>query len=185
MKRLSNPETINYTNFKKWATGSECLWSYIPSATPNYDDPTEIEGEQRNLPFYTRTILKRPENEFRYPRLEHSTSEEAHRVIEVLNEILDFNNIKMSSYLRISLNCVHPEKEIYNTLPHIDHSYPHGNIILYLTDAGGKTYVKNEETSKYEGYDPIENDAVLFSGKHFMQNPLKKRRVILVSTILP
>ena len=69
MKRLNNPHTINYLNFKKWATGSDCLWSYIPSATPNYEDLTEIEGEQRNLPFYTRTILKRPENDFRYPCL--------------------------------------------------------------------------------------------------------------------
>lgn len=185
MKRLKNPETINYLNFKKWATGSDCLWSYISTGTSNYDDPVDIEGEQKNLPFYTRTILKRPENEFRYPRLEHSTSEEAHGVIEVLNEILDFNNIKMSSYLRISLNCVHPEKEIYNTLPHIDHQYPHGNIIVYLTNAGGKTFVKNEDTSKYEEYDPVEDDIILFSGKHFMQNPIDNRRVILVATILP
>ncbi len=185
MKRLRNPESINYQNFKKWATGSDCLWSYISTGTSNYEDPTEIEGEQKNLPFYTRTILKRPENEFRYPRLEHADTNETHGVIEVLNEILDFNNIKMSSYLRISLNCVHPEKKIYNTLPHIDHQYPHGNIIVYLTNAGGKTFVKNEETSKYEEHDPVENDIILFSGKHFMQNPSDNRRIILVATILP
>tara|TARA_B100000029_G_scaffold155373_1_gene150710 strand:- start:539 stop:1096 length:558 start_codon:yes stop_codon:yes gene_type:complete len=185
MKRLNNPHTINYLNFKKWATGSDCLWSYIPSATPNYEDPTEIEGEQRNLPFYTRTILKRPENDFRYPALEHSDTKELRSVIEVLNEIMDFNNIQMTSYMRISLNCVHPEKEVYNTLPHIDHQFLHGNIIVYLTDSGGKTFVKNEDKSKYFEHDPVEDDIILFSGKHFMQNPSDNRRVILVATFIP
>ena len=56
---------------------------------------------------------------------------------------------------------------------------------MYLTNAGGKTFVKNEDTSKYEEYDPVEDDIILFSGKHFMQNPIDNRRVILVATILP
>ena len=185
MKILKNPCTENYKRFKQWVLGTDVMWSYIPSATPNYEDPVNIEGEQKNLPFYTRTVLQRPENEFRYPKFCHSDENELHGIIWVLNEILDFNEIEFASYLRISLNCVHPQDKIYNTLPHIDHQYPHGNIILYLTNSGGKTFCENLETSEYESHDPREDDAILFSGKHFMQSPAKERRVILVATILP
>lgn len=186
MKILKNPQSINYINFKKWATGTECMWSYIPSSTAGDDSDTNVKGKQKDLPFYTRTILKRPENKYRYSRLEHADTNETHGVIDVLNEILEFNDIGVSSYLRISLNCVHPEKEVYNTLPHTDHQIPHGNIIIYLTDAGGKTFVESEDNSEcYDAHDPHEDDIILFSGKHFMQNPLDKRRVILVATIQP
>ena len=63
--------------------------------------------------------------------------------------------------------------------------YPHGNIIVYLTNAGGKTFVSNGDNSPYEEHDPVEDDIILFSGKHFMQNPSDNRRIILVATILP
>ena len=58
------------------------------------------------------------------------------------------------------------------------------NLIVYLTNAGGKTFVKNEDTSKYEEHDPVEDDIILFTGEHYMQTPRDKRRVILVATMI-
>ena len=98
---------------------------------------------------------------------------------------MDFNKIDFASYLRISLNCVHAEDEVYNSLPHIDHQYPHGNVIMYFTDSGGKTFCESKSAGVYDYHDPSEDDIILFSGKHYMQSPIKGRRVILVTTILP
>ena len=185
MKRLKNPQSDSYMRLKRWALGTDIMWSYIPSATPNYVDTVGVEGKQKNLPFYTRTILERPENQYKYPKPSHSDENERHGVIDVLNEILDFNKIDFASYLRISLNCVHAEDEVYNSLPHIDHQYPHGNVIMYFTDSGGKTFCESKSAGVYDYHDPSEDDIILFSGKHYMQSPIKGRRVILVATILP
>jgi len=185
MKRLKNPQSDNYTRLKRWVLGTDIMWSYIPTATPNYIDNDGVDGEQKNLPFYTRTILERPENQYKYPKPGHSDDDERHGVINALNEIFEFNKIDFASYLRISLNCVHAEDKVYNSLPHIDHQYPHGNVIIYFTDNGGKTFCESKTPGTYDYHDPSEDDIILFSGKHYMQSPTKGRRVILVTTILP
>tara|TARA_E500000331_G_scaffold271788_1_gene263581 strand:- start:414 stop:983 length:570 start_codon:yes stop_codon:yes gene_type:complete len=184
LNSLSNPKTENYLEFKRWVLSPYCLWSYVSSATRDYNAPVDIEGEQKSLPYYTRTIKQRPENTGKDPGM-NSSIQEVNIITHVLDEILVFNDIKISDYARISINCNHPEKKIYNNLPHIDHQFPHGNVIVYLTDSGGKTFVKNEDTSLYEEHDPVEDDIILFSGKHFMQSPSDNRRIVLVATILP
>ena len=59
----------------------------------------------------------------------------------------------------------------------MDHTYPHQNIIMYHTDSGGRTFVEDGE------HDPKEDDVILFSGRHHMELPKEKRRVVSVGTI--
>ena len=60
--------------------------------------------------------------------------------------------------------------------PHVAHTFPHKNLIVYLNDAGGKTFVGDEV------HDPKEDDVVIFSGIHNNERPKNTRRVVLVAT---
>ena len=71
---------------------------------------TGFDSDQHgNVPYYVRTYLKRPESDS-YPKLAHASSQETDSVITVINEILKANEIEISTFLRISINAVHPCK---------------------------------------------------------------------------
>ena len=63
--------------------------------------------------------------------------------------------------------------------PHIDHRFPHFNLLVYLTNEGdgGETIVEDEK------FHPQANNIILFKGKHHMKRPCVGRRVVLISTI--
>ena len=101
-------------------------------------------------------------------------------VSSILLEILKFNNIEIELFYRINVNCVNPLPIFTTSDMHIDHDYPHHNMIVYLTNSGGKTIVGKEK------YDPNEDDVIIFDGSihHCYESPLNDRRIILVSTFL-
>ena len=61
---------------------------------------------------------------------------------------------------------------------HVDHSFPHRNIIMYLTDAGGDTVVNDEV------YSPKEDGVIMFEGEHYHHFPMKDARIDFVDTYL-
>ena len=62
-------------------------------------------------------------------------------------------------------------------MEHVDHDFPHKNLLIYLTDAGGKTIVGNES------HDPKEDDIIMFPGlMHCIETSHTKDRVVLVVT---
>ena len=63
------------------------------------------------------------------------------------------------------------------TNPHTDHSFKHVNLLIYLTDNGGKTFVEGEE------HEPSEDDVILFTGEHFFELPKKGRRIVIIATL--
>lgn len=95
----------------------------------------------------------------------------------VLTDIINHNGIRVNYLLRASVNAIEPL--ITNpvvSVDHVDHEFPHQNLIIYLTDAGGATHC--------EGYthDPCEDDIIQFKGMHCHDLPLNKRRVVFVAT---
>ena len=56
--------------------------------------------------------------------------------------------------------------------------FPHKNMLIYLTDAGGSTFVEGEE------FAPEEDDVIMFEGLHWHKLPRKERRVVLVMTYI-
>ena len=78
-------------------------------------------------------------------------------------------------------NAVSPQPEVKTGYPHTDHEYPHYNLLLYFTDAGGDTF-RMERDYKYENYTPKEDDCIIFDGVHFHETPKEKRRVVFVCT---
>ena len=104
-------------------------------------------------------------------------------VAKVFDEILHNNNIKVNCFLRLNANCVLPLDKVVDTVPHVDHNYPHENAIIYLTNAGGKIFVGDDS------HDPKEDDVVCFKGlRHYHQTPERTdvcvRRIALVATFI-
>jgi len=132
-----------------------------------------------NVPFYTRTFIRRPEIKS-FPSIDPWVDpSEVDKVVAVVKEIFKHNNESFSTLLRLSVNAVHPKSKVVTTIPHIDHPHtPHSNFIIYLTDAGGSTFVDDEK------FDPKEDDVILFKGEHYHNTPVEKRRVILVATMV-
>ena len=164
IKVLKNYYTENYHQLKNHVLAGNFPWVYIPVTT--FDGSSDMS-------FYGHEFLRRPEMVgFTQP-----VSQLLELNLIVLKEIIDSNKLfDVYYFLRSNANCTHPnEGEQYST-PHIDHPFPHQNLLIYLTD--GITYVDGE---KYEGN---EDDGLIFTGEHYIKRPSKDRRVVLISTLV-
>ena len=155
---LQNPKTPLYLELKELIFAGKFNWQYRDSDT--------------GMPYYVHNLLNRPEGSYSKPLSEHSKF-----CMFCVHEILEYNNIKYNFFLRSAINCVHPDNDHQLSKSHEDHDFPHINVILYLTNAGGKTYCEDEF------HDPKEDDVILMTGKHCMERPKVGRRIILISTL--
>ena len=62
--------------------------------------------------------------------------------------------------------------------PHVDHEFPHTNLLIHLTNVGGATVVEGQRL------EADEDKVVVFSGEHYAEFPMAGRRVVLVATFL-
>ena len=161
IKVLENPITSNYLEFKDLVLSSEFPWIYTNST---------------KMPFYSHVFLDRPEN----AKFSNPQSEFLGLNLKVLDEIIQHNNLfDRYFFLRSNANCVHSDSGEQFSEPHIDHRFPHFNLLVYLTNEGdgGETIVEDEK------FHPQANNIILFKGKHHMKRPSVGRRVVLISTI--
>ena len=158
---LKNPKTESYVKAKEVALSGTLPLHWIPSDT--------------GLFYYSHTLIARPE--FLY--YSHPVSAHADLFVAAIGETLNANDLADNGFhvIRASINVVHPSKGEQFSEPHVDHSFPHVNLLMYFTDVGGRTFCEKEE------HDPQEDDVILFKGEHYMERPKKDRRVILVSTL--
>ena len=158
---LENPITPNYLEFKGLVLSSKFPWIYTNST---------------KMPFYSHVFLDRPEN----AKFSNPQSELLGLNLKVLDEIIQHNNLfDKYFFLRSNANCVHADTGEQFSEPHIDHRFPHFNLLVYLTNEadGGETIVDDEK------FFPKANNVILFTGKHYMKRPSMGRRVVLISTI--
>ena len=172
------PDTQLYHQTKELLLKGDFAWYYKPTTVVG------SEGTDYNLDgWYSHELLSRPKfgtiGEHYFPTVQ---SQQFQNVYPMVHEIFDFNNIPVNCIYRVNANCVHPSNTPRSTPPHIDHQFPHHNLIVYLTDAGGPTIITNEEFVTQEMHQPLEDDIVIFDGWHCMKPPISKRRVVLVVT---
>lgn len=177
--RLKNPRTETYLQFKQFVLGSDFPWYWNPKATP---DDVDTQGYQ-DVPFYSHVFLARPRwksmSDMLYPQQQSALLD---NLYPVLDEIVAYNNLPVQSFMRINANCVHPQTDTRDTIPHTDHQFEHQNLIIYFSDSGGPTIAFNNEWKEY--HHPQEDDIVTFTGTHFMNPPKIHRRVIVVATYI-
>ena len=162
LKKLHNPKTCNYIDLKNIIFGSNFPW-YRGNAQK--DTP----------PYFSHTFLQRTDcGDQLYPE---TCSNHTPLVGNVLKEIFYANNIDAFCLYRMNLNLLPPIFPVQRTNEHIDHEFPHSNILIYLTNAGGITIVGNEV------HDPKEDDIIMFPGcMHCVETSHTKDRVVLVVT---
>ena len=172
IKLLKNKQTEKYQELKKLVLSNTFGWMWGQSTDPRQP---AVEGHM-HMPYYRHSFLTRPEPAgFNFVESDYTILN-----MEVLKEIIEYNKIFDPCkyfFLRSSANCNHAEGGIQLSEPHVDHDFPHWNMIVYL-EGDGSTFVEGEE------YAPQEDDVILFKGEHYMQRPSKGRRVILISTLI-
>ena len=90
---------------------------------------------------------------------------------------MKYNNIDIDMIYRMCANCVHPTEKNIPGPEHVDHLFPHKNLIVYLTNFKGGATCCGGET-----YNGKEDDIITFEGTHNFYPPVDNRRVVLVAT---
>ena len=165
MKQLDNPLTPEYFQLKNLIFSNSFPW---------FTDKSNCDS----FYFYSHTFLERPEirNYMMFPTVKSDYVGLFH---DVLRQIFIHNGIDARCVYRMNANAVEPNPHVPQlTARHIDHTYPHKNLLIYLSNAGGSTYTDNDV------HHPNEDDIIVFDGYHWHQMPENTRRVVLVATFL-
>jgi len=183
--RLTNPKTRLYKEVKSYILSGRFPWYFHEQQHPDeyHDDnpnakhmfvhPKMNLDKLGHVPMHNHGFLGRPEP---LPRLEDV--EYLPMVYGMMKEILSYNRIHPEVVYRIAANQVRPNSNIDTTHIHIDHYFPHKNMLIYFTDAGGETIIEDDY------HDPQEDDVIVFEGYHTHNVPKLKTRVVLVATYL-
>ena len=181
--QLRNPKTDHYRNFKSYILSGKFPWYFHEKQQPDkyhQDDAvakTRFVHPRMNLDklghvsMHAHGFLGRPEPLPRFEDVEYLP-----HAWKLLEEIFIYNRIPVECVLRIAANKVSPDPDIDTTHVHVDHHFPHKNILVYLTDAGGETITENDY------HDPQEDDIIIFEGYHTHNVPKFKTRIVLVAT---
>ena len=180
MKILKNPKLPNYNSLKDFVLGDSFPWFYNEHFV--YKENTEHyikSGEGfSDISFYTHSFLNRPKNTGMGEKYPTVNSPHTGKVSDVLNSIFIANNIEVNCIYRMNANLLHPSKTEKKTLIHVDHPFPHKNLLIYLTDSGGKTVCGRDV------HDPKEDDIITFEGEHYNFLPENTRRIVIVATYI-
>ena len=169
--KLRNTKTFEYEKLKELIFSSEFAWQ-ICSA--HNKDSKVLKNSSFDFRYFSHMFLKSPGQGVLYPE---STSPLTSLLNIVLSQIFSLNDIDVSCLYRSNANLLPPFLKSKRTLNHVDHDFPHHNLLIYLTDAGGKTIVGDES------HDPKEDDIIMFPGSgHCIETSHTKDRVVIVST---
>ena len=151
MRQLKNPMTENYLGLKKQIFDYRFPWYWQEGVTePLPTGLRVINGTVEeyldtyfNPPFYSHQILGRPWMGPGSKIFPYGDSPYIHLADDVLKEIFQYNDIDVDTVFRINVNCVRDEpNEKQLTFPHVDHPFPHSNMLIFLSDVGGKSIVQ-------------------------------------------
>jgi hypothetical protein len=177
-EQLQTPDTLMFREVKRMLVGGDFPWYWTDFTVKN------AEGSvYNNDGFYGHILLARPRwDNIPGPLFSSPQSQWLEKIYPMVEEIVAANpDLNISCVHRINANLVHPGQDTM-TPPHLDHQFPHWNMLVYLTDAGGPTILTNESFDPIDSYHPKEDDIVVFQGLHCMIPPKKDRRVVLVVT---
>ena len=190
IKKLKNPRNKLYYDLKNLILSQDFDWHYFEdTVTPNNKD-LDFWGEEvkkyigegliiENPSMHTHPFLLRSCPERLYPKTNSVYMDDLNRLYCDIFNINGFLNTDFNMMCRCSVNAIAPsDNRNLRSVPHQDHEFPHKSMLIYLTDAGGRTFVEDEE------FAPEEDDVIIFQGTHWHELPKQKRRVVLVMTYI-
>ena len=141
--------------------------------------PNKLSKVKNNKSYLSHIVLRRPDQR---PKGEEFNSTESVFCVDVLKTFCEKHNIKCKEILRISYNLTFNNGYSKGDL-HVDHDYPHNQLIVYLNDCDKKLYTVIKDNKKEIKIKPEKFKGVCFESKpHYQLFPKKQERVILVIT---
>ena len=139
------------------------------------DDQTSSD----NLPFFGHTLKHR--------QTKNIHSEQYHFFEKIIIRFCEKHKIKINEILRGCINLTYPLNTKIGVI-HKDHSFPHNQIIIYLTDSkNGYTYLFNNKNKIIKKIKPEKFKVACFENvNHAASYPdhKEKRRVVAVFTFI-
>lgn len=141
-----------------------------------------------NGAFLSHTLLHRTEDESisHQTRAPKDISTHFEFFLEIFNRFMTENNLKYTKIFRANLNLTWYNSDLH-TAPHLDHSWPHNNFIMYLTDCeDGQTIVWPNDFSSSFAFPCAQYTAVTFKQHwHAHRYPaLGTKRLVFVVTYI-
>ncbi len=161
-----------YKDFKNIVLGEDIFWKWM-----SYTTHAEFNDEHDNFGHYYHNFLTRPQKGIcHFP---HSPSEycrEAHNLVYRL--LTEVNGIDFDVIYRMTANATYPTESGRPSVPHIDHPFPHKNLLIYLDGFDGDTVCEGDRKHFKE------DDAIIFEGMHYHHPPSKGRRIVFIATFI-
>ena len=174
IREVINPKTTDYLKFKNEILSSSFPWFWTSDSVQDEND----NPHENSIPVFTHTLVKRPLDPPDYNLYPKLSSSYAGISNTVLQQIFLYNKIPLECVFRIGVNLTMPMVESKKTLPHVDHDFPHKNLLIYFNDSDGDTVCGESNFS------PKEDAIIIFEGEHYHYLPSKLRRVVLVCTFM-
>lgn len=207
---LKNPKLTEYQQFKDFVLNSGIQWGFHESTVtkdrkiPDGRKDLSYFDQGTDSCFFSHPFLLRSTRILPYSTLpnlndKNYEKESLHRLLNVCREILEFNGKNLGSAYRASANLLIGDGRKNWSPIHVDHFFPHYNLLIYLTQStsGGTLRVYNQKYSSknlnpsftdYEEYCPNEDDVVLFDGLHYHSSMPSlipgEKRVCLILTFI-
>lgn len=154
----------------------------LSSAFPYFYNAHTIHDPPDNNAYMGHDVLRRPEE--REPG-ENFNSDYANEFLQILNEFTNSINFKLNDIFRISVNITFAGVT-QNCPTHVDHPYPHNQLLIYLNDCDpeSSTIVLSEDKSKVDHIIVPKKfmGACFGSAPHYMVFPRKGARAVAVFT---
>lgn len=112
-------------------------------------------------------------------------SEHADFFKKIVKRFADRHKIPCNVFIRGCINLTYPQPG--ESTPHVDHSFPHYQIILHLNQSdGGSTILLTSDNKIMETIEPKQFKAFCFKGDflHYITYPKSGRRVVAVLTFI-
>lgn len=199
---LKVPPTNTYQGLKSSFLSNNQNWYNEPYTCGKDIQGPDVWVWDNDVEHFSMPFLNRPGPFYRTPRPESHEPRPLVDVLRLLEEIFSYNGRKLGCVFRCNINMLRyaPEEKSWSA-PHVDHRFPHKNLLLYLTPectTGGKTRVYKETCTglkgienrpkfeEYEEYTPKEDTAIMFDGMNYHQGQCPttfgERRILLVAT---
>lgn len=209
-KKLTNPKTDNYYRLKEYVLENDINWRYQEYSTPPNEEADNvirqynngkicefIDDKYQNVSYFSHVVIQRPkeveytnENICQFigadpgiiPKI-RSNSFELYVEPFLIDLIISNCKNKLLEYrcpLRINFNMTFPQGGSKPSIPHVDHNFPHKNMLIYFTDTGGDTIIGGDN------FTPKEDDIIVFNSDwlHCHKPPENGRRVVMVMTFM-
>lgn len=182
IKKINNPKTKEYLLMKQEIFTPNFSWYWNSESVPK--DPKNNSLEHISIPFLSHGIIVRPKDDSEYSIFPKINSQYSDIFNVILDQIFDCNQIDFNCVLRINVNLTIPLVGVEKTRSHVDHNFPHKNLLIYLNNSDGDTILCDDEEKVLDTSSPIEDKVILFEGKHYHYLPSKGRRIVIVCTFI-